>query len=419
MKKKILLHNMTFKGIHVVPGVINYDQRGIVFADKGDIVITNNTFDRDYLQYLSDLGYEIDSLLFIHPNSSTLKTWNSIFTSKEVKKALSQVDREKYFIDVYIPTELDGRLSRALNFDHCNNWNLSEKYGTKSGFRLFASEAGLPIAKGFSNVKTVIEVKKCIKKLFKTVDKIVIKVDDGISGYGNTVISKTEYEDFISDDAFFEHYLKPIRWDIVGKGVVEAWIEGGNISSSILLHIENDVYTVVCHQDQLLVDGDKWAGCLYPHSMKRNSTQLEKLMRYIDRSAKYLIEKGFWGYYSFDTLETIHDEIYFIEANMRKIGSFYPRVFLEKAMKHFGFSEIKAYIASDYTNMKKWGGKQFSDLQKKLLEYLWPINGLNQGILLYNVGALPEGGRFDFVTVSDSLHDAHELRKKVLNLLDK
>lgn len=68
--KKILLHNMTFKGIHAVPGVINYDQRGVVSANKGDIVITNNPIDPEYLRYLENLKFPIKEIEFCSPTKN-------------------------------------------------------------------------------------------------------------------------------------------------------------------------------------------------------------------------------------------------------------------------------------------------------------------------------------------------------------
>lgn len=422
-QRKILIHNMTFNGIHAVPGVIDYDQRGIVFAEGEDLVVTNSKFDEDYLDYLGSLGYPVDKIEYLHPEDSSKKTWNSIFSSETVKNHLRSIrNKDKYLIDVYIPTKFDGELSETLGIKHCNNYLLSEKYGTKSGFRQLIKEADLPAAGGYGGVENVAQVRECLAKLFqKGFQMAVVKVDDGISGYGNAIFSQGEFIESrsLSEKEFFNRYLKPIRWDVTGKGVVEGWIKDVVNSLSVLMKVQDGSYNLVCLQDQLLIKGDKWAGCYYPSSISTKRSLLTKLNRIIDKSARYLVDKGFWGYFSFDVLETTKGDLYLVEANMRKIGSFYPRVFVDWVIRNEGFKSLEvAYVASDYTNPDAWKGKRFGDVKRRLKGMLWPRKGKNKGVLIYNTGAILNGGRFDFITVSDALIDAKKMREEIIRELN-
>jgi hypothetical protein len=421
---KILIHNMTFNGIHVVPGVIDYDQRGIVAACKNDVVVTNNQPDTNYLDYLGELGYPIKYIRFINSHFNE-KTWNSIFEDEEVYKELKKIvgkQNKNYVIDVYNPSHYDTHLAMRLGIDHCNNYIFSEKFGTKSGFHDLCEVVGLPHADRYINLHTVHEVVVSLQQIFsKGYRKAVIKVDDGISGYGNMVISKKEFSNTYKNKKLFcDKYLNSIRWNMVGSGVVEGWIEDVVSSFSVLIKVVGNRKSVVCLQDQLFVCEDKWAGCFYPSSILKNKEILSLLNQIINKSSSYISYLGFWGYYSFDVIQTRENKLYVVESNMRKIGSFYPRVLVKRMLRSHGWDLAKThYIASGYSNLEIWKGKKFNDIYVLLKDILWPIQGKNKGVLLYNVGAIKDGGRFDYVVVSENSFKSDEMRREVNRRLNK
>jgi hypothetical protein len=186
-----------------------------------------------------------------------------------------------------------------------------------------------------------------------------------------------------------------------------------------LIKIYNKRSKIVCLQDQLLIHGDKWAGCYSPSLLTKNIPLLNKLKKIIYRSSKYLAKKGFWGYYSYDVIIKDDNKLFLCEANMRKIGSFYPNIFVNRVMKYNHFkNQNYAYVASDYTNPDLWKGASFIEVKKKLEHLLWPIQKRNKGLLIYNTGALKEGGRFDFIAISKSVTDAKKLLAKATHILD-
>lgn len=310
-------------------------------------------------------------------------------------------------------------MSKKFGLKHCNNYKLSQFYGTKSGFRKFARLAKLPFTEGYENLKTPKEVIEALRKIFeKGFLRAVVKVDDGISGYGNLIIKSSDFPQIklLRAGEFFDEYLKKIRWDVVGSGVVEGWVEGVVHTSSILILVEKGKSKIICFQDQLLVDGDKWAGCYFPSSLGKKVDIMKKINLIVKKSSSFLIKKGFWGYYSFDLITTKNNEVYCVEANMRKIGSFYPRVFVDAIIKNFDLRQRVAYVSSDYINPQVWKGKSFIEVKNKLEKLLWPINNSKEGVLIFNTGAIKEGGRFDFVAVASTLDRAKAIRKEVIRL---
>ena len=326
MTAKIITHNMTFKGIEAVPGVMDYDQRGIVFANAGDIVINHQPPEPSYLEYLNSLDYPTNSIIFISPTKKIPhRNYTSIFTNKSVIDQLKKlIGKQDYTLDDYIPSTYDQKLAKLLKIKHCNNVPLSVRYGTKSGFRNFAQQARLPHAQGFKNLTSPQQIQQKILHLFKTGSaKAVTKIDDGISGYGNLIFTAKDHQSELSTlyPIEFKHkYLDQIRWDQVKQAVVESWLEGGINSPSILIHLTSQESEIYCLQDQLLEHGDKWAGCYFPSTLLKHKQKYSQLMNIIDKSNQFLRARKFWGYYSFDILET-KDQLFVIEANMRKIGS--------------------------------------------------------------------------------------------------
>ena len=424
MTSKLISHNMTFKGIEAVPGVMDYDQRGIVFAQRGDIVLTHQPPESSYLAYLQTLEYPVDSITFISPPKKIPnRNYTSIFTNKSVitqlKKLVSQ-SANNYVLDDYIPSVYDQKLARLLNIKHCNNAPVSLRYGTKSGFRVFAQKANLPYAQGFKNLTSPRQIQQKIIYLFKTgLTKIVAKIDDGISGYGNLIFTAPDHQSelsALSPIKFRQKYLDQIRWGQVKQAVVESWIEGGINSPSILIYLTPQGSQIYCLQDQLLEHGDKWAGCYFPSTLLKHKQKYKQLMDIIDKSNQFLRAKNFWGYYSFDILET-KTQLFAIEANMRKIGSFYGRAIANHLRSHSLLKKSTApYVVSDYRH-DRWIGQNFSVLSTCLNQLLWNKH-TQTGVIPYNVKALDEGGRFDFVILAPTPDQAIKLREKIISHLN-
>ena len=418
-KKKIIVHNLTFKGIEVVPGVLDFDQRGIVYANPHDIVITKNKPDFEYLAYLEYLGWDFKNTIFLSSNVVGNYLHNTIFKDPTITTFITNLN--DYYLDTYNATHEEHRFSTKINKEIYTNARVALKYGTKSGFRKLVRKLGFPIAQGYENITTVEQALESIKKLHeKGALEIAIKVDEGISGAGITKIlvknffSKKEKEQKeIIQKALF-------KLQQAGKGsgaTVEEWVSGVVASPSLQFEIyPGGKMQLISTHDQLLEGKEQWyMGCVYP-AVTISKPIENKVMKQARQIAHYLAQEGYYGFFGLDLIVTSDNNFYWVEANMRKTGTTYPRIIAER-LHNNSLKEVH-YVARDFT-IPALKGMKFSEVLHVLKELLYPINSEKRGIVLYNTGALKDGGRFDVVCFGRDMQDAMKIYEKLKNKLVK
>lgn len=416
---KVILHNLTLKGIEAVPGVLDFDQRGILFARPGDVVITRLPPDTVFLKYLTDLGWNFSDVTFLSPESLQNYTYKSIFYDKDILKRLKK--KHLSYIDSYQNTFEEKKFSLRTGIPLYANPTVGHTYGTKSGFRKLAKRLKLPIPRGYESVKSAQAVLCRLHQLFSAgVASVIIKIDEGLSGAGQTLIDKSNFLS-LSKKEQTSHVSTAInKIPQFGKdsaATVEEWVENVVASPSIQLEVRPDgtIY-VLSMKDQLLEGIEKWyIGCFYPVS---SLTEKQKIR--FEREARLfvdaLVQKGFIGFLGMDAILLSDGSILWVEANVRKPGTFYPRIIAEKV--NAGTLSGMYYCACDFT-LPKLKGKSFIDVQLLLHSYLYPIKGEKKGVIVYNTGALTDAGRFDLICIGRSKKEAKDLFAQVKQLLDQ
>jgi len=408
-KPRIIVHNLTLKGIEKVPGILDFDQRGILFARPHDTVATKSVPEKSFLTYLESLGWDFSQVQFVSPTISKKYTYNSIFFDSEVADCIKKYGVE--YIDTYQNTIEEKKFSQRVDVPLYTNPKIGSKYGTKSGFRKLAKLLNLPMTKGYPELRSLNEVKGACFDLFKEgIETIVIKIDEGVSGAGATKLTRTLFSSW-SEAEQDQHILTAIskipQMNKESAVIVEEWRNDIVSSPSIQLEIRPDGQVlIVSIHDQLLEGDEKWyVGCSYPPATLTGSQ--EKQMR--DGAllfADELVKKGYEGFLGLDTIITSEGDLYWVEANIRKPGTFYPRIIAEKL--NGGTLDGIFYIASDFT-IAALTGISFERLNKKLRDFMYPIHGNKKGIVLYNTGALRDAGRFDIVCLAHTKGEAKDI----------
>ncbi|MHB9141795.1 MAG: preATP grasp domain-containing protein [Paludibacter sp.] len=406
---KIIVHNLTFKGIEVVPGVLDFDQRGIVYANSGDIIVTKNKPEQDYLDYLQELGWNFKGVTFLSPSSQENYVYNSVFKDKALISKLSKY--KGFYIDTYNATSDEDEFSRKIKLPLCFNASVSQKYGTKSGFRRLCKLLGINVPIGVEGVNSIDDAIKIAGDIFADgYEKLAIKIDEGISGAGNTIISKEEFSKL--DSAEKRSLITQAMTKLQQAGeqsavVFEGWISNVVASPSIQVEVfRNGEYEIISMHDQLLEGDAQWyIGCVYPPN-SINDEQSKRLKREVKIIVDQLSREGYYGFLGLDTIINRDGDIYWVEANARKTGTFYPKAIAERLNR--GSLNDVYYVATDLINSALKGVK-FLNIKLLLDDLLYPIKGENRGIFLYNIGALKDAGRFDIVCFGESPSDAHQL----------
>ncbi|MBI5449038.1 adenosylhomocysteinase [Candidatus Gottesmanbacteria bacterium] len=415
---RVILHNLTLKGIEVVPGVLDFDQRGILFARPGDVVITKRPPEKAFLQYLTNLGWDFSGVSFLSPKSLQNYTYRSIFYDKDLLSALQKIDLG--YIDVYQNTVEEHLFGKRAGLPLYANPMIGQEYGTKSGFRRLAKKIKLSIPRGYESVKTPQVVLKKVHALFASgASRVIIKIDEGLSGAGQTLINKEEFFSLSKKEQ--NHFVTAAIQKIPQFGkqsaaTVEEWVEGAIASPSIQLEVRPDkTVHVVSMKDQLLEGVEKWyIGCSYPVSSltEKQKIQFEKEAR---QFTEVLAHKGYIGFLGMDAILFPDGSFLWVEANVRKPGTFYPRIIAEKL--NGGTLRNTYYVACDFT-IPKLKGTSCTDVHSLLRSYLYPIVGKKRGVVVYNTGALLDAGRFDLICIGESAEDAKDLFRQVKHLLD-
>lgn len=419
-KPRVLIHNLTLKGIENVPGVLDFDQRAIVAARPGDIVVTKHTPEPQFLSYLSSLGWDFSDVTFVSPKNLKDYTYKSIFFDAQVLNCVKKSGATAY-IDAYQNTYEEESFGRRTGLSVYANANMGELYGTKSGFRTLAKKLGLPIPRGFEYVRTVEEALSSVKKLFNMgAKKIIIKIDEGLSGAGQTMLKKHEFSGLHSkaQKIILQKALTKIpQFGKKSAATVEEWAPGVIASPSIQLEVTPDgVVHVVSMKDQILEGEEQWyIGCSYPVS-SLSADQQNMFIKDANTFTQSLAARGFQGFLGMDAILLSDGSFLWVEANIRKPGTYYPRIIAEKL--NGGSLNHMYYIASDFT-IPVFKGRSFEVVAKALSAYMYPVQGEKRGIIIYNTGALLDAGRFDIICIGKSAKDARAQFTQVKEVLDR
>ena len=403
---KIIVHNLTLRGIEKVPGALDFDQRGILYAKDNDTVITKRPPEKEYVAYLNSLGWKLDKVTFLSPDDIDKYTYRSIFKSKNIISYLKKI--KGHYIDSYQVTEEEKNFCNKIKIPLFAHSNISLKYGTKSGFRKLCKKLKLTIPLGYENVKKIDDAIKIMINLFKEgANAVVIKLDEGLSGAGNTKITTTFLTRKKKEQKIIvANALKKVPQNSSNGAIIEKWVDNAIASPSIqILVTQKGEIKILSLHDQILEGEEQWyIGCIYPPKSISKET-INKIKKGALLFTNYLKNLGYFGFFGLDVVIDSNNKIWWTEANMRKPGTFYPRVIAEKL---FGKLDNVNYIASDFT-VHKLKGTNFITLHDVVKKYLYPMGKEKKGLVLYNTGALVDAGRFDIIVLGKNYSEVSNL----------
>lgn len=408
---QVLLHNLTIKGIENVPGILDYDQRALIFANPGDLVITRKKIDGDYVKYLESLGYDFTDVYFYESKWKD-QTYDSIFEEPALKEAIKP--RKNQPLHTFQVTEIENTFAKNNDLIFLTDYKVAEKYGRKSPFRKLCKSLNIPIAQGYESLKSVKEVIEAIYSInSKTV---LLRLDEGISGAGNFLIKKSEFIELNSNSQIesVKEILSKIPQRMKDSFVtVEEWMD--KVSSSPSLQIEiskNGNIKILSTHEQILQGEEKWfVGSKYPAHI--DSKVFNKIKIDAKKIAKQLHSEGFVGEFGLDLIIE-EDCYYFVEANVRITGTSYPREFVKKVCT--GLENI--YYQAGDVNLKKFENITFKDIFNLLRSVLFEKT-TKSGLLIYNTGVLETSGRFDIISVGQNKYDVENIMLKTRDILSK
>lgn len=379
-------------------------------ATEGDVAVIRDV-NPLYIDYWKKLMGNV-KVINLKNGSQREYLSNRILRDPEIIKTIQKEMHPDSSLMVYFPTKLEKQVADKLGVKLHGMPSVSSTFGTKTGIRLLANEAGIPMPEGFVCVNTV-SVKKAMATLFEKYDSVIVKHKLSSAGRwmkrifkGDKVNVRSLLND-LSSGKFVE-----------GKDafVVEAWIKSKASLCAQIEILENaDPMVSAAWQQVIDSDGITYKGAiplsLSPKAMKSFVTELTKL-------AWALKNKGAIGSYGPDFLvaseESIYptDEVMLLELNARVPVT----AFSLEIIKH-----IKGTIGSGFLtkNVKLNKSITFSELKDRLVreKLLITQKGAESGIVPYNIKLLNWNSLY-YVSMADNWEEAYSISERVNKILD-
>lgn len=315
-------------------------------------------------------------------------------------------------------------------------------FGTKSGCRRVFAEEGVqhPIgAEGLSTKNELINAIALMRAQKGTLEKVIVKHNEGVSGYGNATLDLAGLPSPGSTDegAAISKRLQELQFEAPGiefswymekfeerGGIVEELISGEEmLSPSAQLRVSplGEVQLLSTH-DQMLggPSGQLYLGARFPANPEYGPMISQESMKVGERFAK----EGIVGRFAIDFIvvraEAGEWEPYAIEVNLRKGGTTHPFLALQyltdgmyatkKGDFYTALGHKKYYVASDHVESPMYKRLTASDLIDAASNNRLHYNHTKQsGIVLHMLSCVSAKGEFGMTAIGDTPEHAEAI----------
>jgi hypothetical protein len=349
------------------------------------------------------------------------------------------LDPDRAHLVPYNTTELERDLAVRLGIPM---YGADPRYfplGTKSGCRQLFEEEGVPHPVGAQDLASIDEVIEAIGDLRSRkpkLAKVLVKLNEGVSGEGNALVDlgglpepgnadeqdairqALEAMTFELEDATYDAYVEKLA---ERGGVIEECIEGRDFKSpSVQLRATPlGAVELLSTHDQLLggPSGQSYLGCVFP----ANAEYAPAITREAAKIGKRLAKEGVIGRFALDFVAVRNDagewETHAIEINLRKGGTTHPFLTLqfltdgtydpETATFTAPSGKKKYFMASDHVESPIYRGLTPDDLFDMVVRHGLHFDQSRQtGVVFHMMTALSEAGHFGMTAVGDSPEEA-------------
>jgi len=321
--------------------------------------------------------------------------------------------------------------------------------GTKSGSRSVFREAGVAIVDGTENLRDLRDVATALAALKRrqpTLNRAVVKLDEGASGEGNCIFDYSgaptrsgleswltaQLPDRLQPEAAGMSYERYAAKFAERGGVVEAWIDAEEKHSpSVQLRITpRAIIETISSHDQVLggATGQRYLGARFPAMEDYRGSVCKSALRV----AAVLRAKGVLGRFGVDFVcvrEGSAWRHYAIEINLRKGGTTHTFQTLQyltdgcyDADSGLFFTpqgEARSYYATDNLVKARYRRLTPPDLIDVAIEHnLHFDRTTQQGVTFNLIGAISEFGKLGMVSIARSRAEAEALYHRTEHALD-
>ncbi|MBT8165752.1 MAG: hypothetical protein HKO82_12410 [Acidimicrobiia bacterium] len=422
------------------------------------IFVTGQAIHPDIIDYYLDLmpgvirSHARNRLFFLSPMEATYRALSEKLLDRprlidRIRGLI--VDPDRAHLVPFMTTWADRELAMRLGIPMYGADPKDIHFGTKSEGRKLFARAGISHPAGAEDLHSLEDVVGATMRLLARspdVDRVIVKHNDGVSGFGNAIVDVTgltpdaERTDAVKERicsmtlnenaGTIDDYLETLA---VEGGIVEALIGGEDLPSpSVQMRITPlGAVEVLSTHDQILggESGQVFMGSRFPANPEY-SVQISRSARKV---GELLAERGVIGRCAIDFIMTRTDDgwqHHAIELNLRKGGTTHPFLTLQfltdgnydEASGHFlaPNGQRKFYVASDHLVVE--GLDRFTPqdvLDVALMEDLHFNQATQTGSVFHMLSALPTHGYVGVTSVGDSAAEAQDSYNTVVSVLTK
>lgn len=251
----------------------------------------------------------------------------------------------------YNTTELERDVALSIGIPMYGADPRLAELGSKTGCRRLFAEVGVPHPLGAENLHSLDEIAGALVEMRRerpSMASAIVKLNEGVSGSGNAVVTLTglpspgspderaevmtrlQHMELESESTPFDVYVAKFA---EGGGIVEERIIGQELQSpSVQLRVlPNGEVELLSTHDQLLggPSGQKYLGCVFPAA----AAYARLITEHAERIGQRLAQEGALGRFAVDFVVVRDGDgswtPYAIELNLRKGGTTHPFLTLQ------------------------------------------------------------------------------------------
>lgn len=381
-----------------------------IFADEDNrMLITPYPLDRDFLSHASRL-LRLKNVINLSPDNIKESLCEAILADKKILQKIIGVIKQNPGIKIqsYAATDelivlINFLTKKKLVFStpevaEAENLWIRKYFDSKSGFRQIAS--GMPegyICHGIN------EIKNFVYYFLKKGKSCVVKTDEGLAGAGLKIVKKLPV-------FFAERY-----WQ-TKPSVVEEFIKpdekvcGGAPNIEFMIKDKSLIPLYTCGM-RVTAEG-VFRGVEMGKGAVPKKISLQ-LLKYGKTFGKFLLQKGYRGFFEVDFVINKQGRLFPIEANLRRTGGTHV---YELCRRILGGNFLNNYfiVAKNTTAAPRFKKNySFNSLKKELAEFLYPQNEKKDGIVITIFHSLKRGN-IGYVAFGKSKAEVLKLERNFL-----
>lgn len=377
----------------------------------------------------------------------TLKLLDRPRLIREIRELVR--DPNRAHLVPYNTTDLERELSVRLAIPMYAADPRFFAFGTKSGCRRIFAEEGVQHPLGVENLHTQDDLVNAVQQMRSTkpgMKKVILKLNDEVSGQGNAVLDLTGLEEGMPERAVVEDRLRSLKFELdtlkyeeyLAKfakrgGIAEEYITGTQLlsPSAQMRNTPLGQVELLSTHDQILggPSGQSYLGCRFPASVEYGPA----IMREAEKVGKRFAREGIVGRYAIDFVVVKNDQgkwdPYAIEVNLRKGGTTHPFLtlqYLTDGRYHANVGEFrtvrgasKYYVATDHLESPNYRALTPDDLFDVVSKNHLHFNHTTQkGVVFHMLSALGDRGRFGLTAIGDSHQEADSFYARTVELVN-